>query len=46
MSITNVVCPVLELKEKTLSPNLISKAKVQSKLRVIRPLDKQIEERY
>lgn len=43
---TSIVCPVLQPAQKSMSSDVINKPRVQSTLRVIRPLDKQTEEKY
>jgi len=43
---TSISYPSIQPEQKSMSSNSIIKPKVQSTLRVIRPLDKQTEEKY
>jgi len=43
---SSIVSPVLKPEQRSVLSNVIAKPKVQSILRVIRPLDKQTEEKY
>lgn len=43
---SSTVSPLLQPEQRSMSSNFITKPKVQSTLRVIRPLDKQTEEKF
>lgn len=43
---SSIVSPVLKPEQRSVLSNVIAKPKIQSTLRVIRPLDKQTEEKY
>jgi len=43
---TSMVCPILQPEEKSMSSNFITKPKVQSTIRVTRPIDKPTEAKY